>query len=297
MLWKKLVRDYLTFSKKDRIGVFALLVMIIMVFFLPWFFKEEAGTALLVNYLLPLADSSINGFDKSPAREYRSRVDEVNPKPELFTFDPNSITAAEWHRLGLSAKTTRTIINYREKGGRFYKPEDLQKVWGMPDSFFKRVKDYIRITPPPNQRPITEKKTSPAKKEIKTVFINEADSSTLEELPGIGPKLSSRIVKYRDRIGGFHSFDQLAEVYGLSDTVLQKIASHIIVSGEIKKININTATRDELRSHPYFTWPMANAFVEYRKQHGLFTDLGQVIKIALVDEIVYQKILPYLKLE
>jgi competence protein ComEA len=297
MFWKKWLSEYFSFSRKDRIGIMALLVMILLFFFLPLLFREGPASGTKIFPVDPLSPASEESFTRTSVKEY-SKAEE-NFKPELFFFDPNSITAVEWKRLGLPEKTTRTIINYRDKGGRFYKPEDLLKVWGMPEAFYNRVKSHIRITLPENIKPIAEKPSyiKPPKKEIKAVSINEADSALLEQLPGIGPRLSSRIVKYRERIGGFHSIDQLAEVYGLADSVLQKAKSFLILTGEIKKININIATRDELKAHPYFTWSLANAIVEYRKQHGNFTSIETLKKIALVDEEVYQKLLPYIRVD
>jgi competence protein ComEA len=297
MLWKKWLSEYFSFSRKDRIGIMALIAMIVLFFFLPLLFRQEPALEIKIFPQDPSTPTANGAFTKPSIKEYSKS--EENFKPELFNFDPNSISVAEWKRLGLPEKTTRTIMNYREKGGRFYKSEDLLKVWGMPENFYNRVKGHIRITSQTNMKPVDEKSSyvKPLKKEIKAVSINEADSAQLEQLPGIGPKLSSRIVKYRDRIGGFHSIDQLAEVYGLADSVVQKVKPFLVLTGEIKKININSSTRDELRAHPYFAWSLANAIVEYRKQHGNFTSIEHLKKIALIDEELFQKLLPYIGID
>ena len=101
------------------------------------------------------------------------------------------------------------------------------------------------------------------------VDVNTADTTAFVALPGIGSKLALRIVNFRDKLGGFYSVDQIAEIYGLPDSSFQRI-KHLLKldNPSIKKININTASKDEMKLHPYFKWNLANAIVEYRNQHG-----------------------------
>ena len=39
--------------------------------------------------------------------------------------------------------------------------------------------------------------------------LNMADAQDLEVLPGLGPVLSQRIVRFREMLGGFHDIDNL----------------------------------------------------------------------------------------
>jgi competence ComEA-like helix-hairpin-helix protein len=203
--------------------------------------------------------------------------------------------------LGLSDRTIKTINNYRSKGGRFYKKEDLQKIWGLPAGFYKRVQSYINITSPTKKyEPFPEKPSVPyERKERKfaIVSINNADTASLIALPGIGSKLAARIVNFREKLGGFHSVDQIGETYGLPDSTFQKIKPYLKVDvAAVRKININTATKDELKMHPYIKWNLANAIVEYRTQHGNFKSLDELRKIVLMDEATFNKIVLYLSL-
>jgi len=115
-------------------------------------------------------------------------------------------------------------------------------------------------------------------------------------LPGIGSKLAARIVNFRDKLGGFYSVDQVGETYGLADSTFQKIKGSLQLSGSVKKFNINTATKDELKIHPYIKWNLANAIVEYRNQHGAFKSLDELKNIVLIDEVTFEKIVHYLSL-
>ena len=202
-------------------------------------------------------------------------------------------------KLGLNKKTSRTIANYRSKGGKFYKPEDIQKIWGMPEGFYERVKDYIIIASDQNhytQNNFEKTTYTKPEKKIVTVNINEADTSAFIALPGIGSKLAARIVNFRDKLGGFYSVEQIGETYGLPDSTFQKIKGSFRLDGSIKKLNINTATKDELKVHPYIKWNLANAIVEYRNQHGAFKSLEELKNIAVIDEATFKKIAHYLSL-
>ena len=170
----------------------------------------------------------------------------------------------------------------------------------MPEGFYERVKDYITITPAQNnyqqnnfERPTY---TKPEKK-IVVININEGDTAAFIALPGIGSKLAARIVNFRDKLGGFYSVDQVGETYGLPDSTFQKIKASLQLNGTVRKLNVNTATKDELKVHPYIKWNLANAIVEYRNQHGVFKSLDDLKNIAIIDQATFDKIVHYLSIE
>lgn len=107
-----------------------------------------------------------------------------------------------------------------------------------------------------------------------------------------------RIIKYRDRLGGFISTDQLTEVYGLDTAVIHELKkkSFVTENFEPKTIKINTATEKELAAHPYVKYPMAKAIAAYRFQHGSFQSIDDLTKIAIIDLPTFKKIKPYLSL-
>lgn len=130
---------------------------------------------------------------------------------------------------------------------------------------------------------------------LPVVDINQADSALFESLPGIGEKLSSRIVRYRERLGGFVSVKQLTEVYGLQDSVLQRFADRLKVSSDFSpsKINVNKASYDELKRHPYFGHALAKSLVAYRGIHGSFGKEDDLFGLAAVEADAIRRILPY----
>jgi competence ComEA-like helix-hairpin-helix protein len=143
----------------------------------------------------------------------------------------------------------------------------------------------------------SEKQTFSNEPKYTVVDINTADTSAFIALPGIGNKLALRIVNFRDKLGGFYSIDQIGETYGLPDSVFRKIKPFLkFETNLVKKFNINTATKDEMKSHPYIKWNLANAIVEYRNQHGNFSSLEDLKKVSLITTEVFDKIKFYLAL-
>ena len=239
-------------------------------------------------------------YDRKKSNYYESSV----TKGQLFYFDPNTISSAAWKRLGIRDKTIQTILNYLSKGGHFYKPEDLERIYGLRKDEYERLLPYVRIestslvdnkqfvSPKPNSE------SQPAKiyvAKYSAIDINIADTSALVSLPGIGSKLASRIVTFRERLGGFYSIEQIGETYGLADSTFQKIKQYLKLDNlSIKKININTATVDELKSHPYIRYGIANPIVAYRNEHGAFSKIEDIKKVMAVTDEIYKKIAPYL---
>jgi len=124
-----------------------------------------------------------------------------------------------------------------------------------------------------------------------------ADTTAFISLPGIGSKLAARIINFRDKLGGFYSVEQVKETFGLPDSTYQKIKQYLnLENPSVKKININTATVDELKAHPYIKYILANPIVAYRNEHGLFSKIEDVKKVMVVTEEVYSRIAPYLSL-
>lgn len=301
-------KGYLHFSRNDRVAAVVVALILLGIFLIPRLYPTPPPQSLSAaeTAAVAAADSSRksttqyeNDFgDYTTADEPKRKESFV--KGARFNFDPNTLDAAGWKKLGLPQRTVKTILNYRNKGGKFYKPADLQRIWGLPEGFYDWVEDYIAIAGVPKKDyPVFNERKPFERRErtIAAVAINSTDTSALIALPGIGAKLALRIVNFRTKLGGFYSVDQIGETYGLPDSTFQKIKPYLQVdAGAVKRINVNTATKDELKVHPYIRWNLANAIVEYRTQHGAFTSLDDLKKIVLVDEATFEKIKHYLSL-
>lgn len=312
MLNQNWLKDVFVFTRKDRIFAIFVVLVISGSLLLPKLFApapqplllQKDSTLLLAVDTLQLRQkqkSSYRQEEYSRAHQYEPSSNKRFTSGELFEFDPNTASFQDWQRLGLNERTSKTILNYRNKGGKFYKPQDLQKIWGMPEGFYERVKDYVVITPTQRDTYVkydnSRSKTERDERKPVIININEADTAAFIALPGIGSKLSARIVAFREKLGGFYSVEQIGETYGLPDSTFQLIKGRLQPgAGEMRKLNVNAATKEELKMHPYIRWNLANAIVEYRNQHGAFKSLDELKNIALMDEATFRKIAPYLSL-
>jgi competence ComEA-like helix-hairpin-helix protein len=230
-------------------------------------------------------------------------VSELTPRksPGLFSFNPNEASVADFDSLGFSQKLASRIVNYRTKGGKFRIKSDLLKIYGFDSAFYYRLQPYIALPVHAEKRRKIEaprkKPFVPFKKEVEKFNLNEADTADLKKIYGIGEKLSLRILKYRDVLGGFIDIEQLREVYGLDTAVVHRMALQtFIAEGYLPvRINLNTATEKQLASHPYLN-RAAKAIVAYRFQHGEFKTLEDIRNVGSLEENTVQKIIPYLKL-
>ena len=314
----RFLTGYFNFTRKERTGIIAIMILIIFFLVLPFLFPyfiakptynnsgfEKEIAALNIKQQDSAGNYTTRNFDENNYQNYYqpSEKNYYNKpsKGELFYFDPNTLSAEGWKKLGVREKTANTIKNYTAKGGRFYKPEDIAKIWGLHEDVVNRLLPYVRIEAKPTASFSNSKTLEPYKTYEKQKYttvpvdINEADTTALIALPGIGSKLANRIVAFRDKLGGFYKVEQVAETYALPDSAFQKIKDKLVITNkEVKKLNINIATLDELKIHPYLRYNIANAIVQYRIQHGNFSSVSDIKKIMMITDDVFNKAAPYL---
>ena len=317
-MWKQFIKDYLNFSRKERTAVLLLLTVILMVAILPLLvpsrkWKPDKKVMETLQKQMALLKQRDAAYHDRPAKEinpgannYPAKRTANASKRELFYFNPNTLSAEAWKRLGLRDKTIQTIQNYLSKGGRFRKPEDLGRVYGLFKDEYEILRPYVKM----DAQKKSEEKEYSGKEYTKhnsftkktlplnAIDISMADSNALIALPGIGNKLAARIINFRDKLGGFYAVAQVAETYGLPDSTFQKIQTHLFCSGTgIHQLNINTADANTLKQHPYIRWNIANAIVQYRKQHGNFKTVDELQQLSIITAEMFQKVRPYLVVE
>jgi DNA uptake protein ComE-like DNA-binding protein len=159
---------------------------------------------------------------------------------------------------------------------------------------------YANGSPPAPDKPYNSNYTAPAYMQKKqfVAALNSADTTDLKELKGIGSGFARRIAAYREKLGGFVRKEQLKEVWGIDSALYALIAPQVTIdASQIRKININTATIDVMKKHPYLDYYLAKEIVKYREKYGTFATPNDLQKVALIDEGTYRRIKPYLTME
>ena len=316
---KKILLSYLSFTKKERVGIIVLLVLIailiIVPFIFPFFIKEKPmDITSFKNQMNQLVTKQTDStYHKYPSKNYDENYNQnyhesenkndfsTATKGELFNFDPNTLDESGWKKLGIKDRTIKTIEKFLSKKGHFYKPEDIGKIWGLHPDEVEKLIPFVKIESTnsnnyPEKKAYETKAFEKGKYTPNVIEINSADTSLLIALPGIGSKLSQRILTFRDKLGGFYKVEQIGETFGLSDSTFQKLKSRFSINKTpLRQININTASLDEMKTHPYLRYAIANAIIQYRTQHGNYAAVEDLKKIMLITDDIFNKVAPYLK--
>lgn len=298
-------KDLFSFTRGEKRGVLILSGIILLLLFirllLPVFEKgrnpDKDRWKLALESFVVTTDSAKHGGRENAAGE---PVSVTGDSETLFSFDPNLLPAEDFSRLGLKSWQISRIKKFREKGGVFRKKEDFSKIYGITPVQYEKLEPYISIDSSffhksaPGRRMVSAR---PVRK-ILRFEINTADSLQLDSLYGIGPTLASRIIKYRKRLGGFISLNQLKEVYGFPLQLYDSITAHLSVdTSKIAFIQLNTISPDDLRKHPYLNIYQARSIIRFRELKGHFSRSGQVLENQLLPPEVWNRIKSYLRVD
>ncbi len=308
---KNHIKDYFTFTRSERNGA---IILLCLIFFIPLIINISSpkNNQIVSNDSLlrieseqflnsTLLERQFPNFSESERLEnYKKKRKAIfNP----FPFDPNSATEEDYQKMGFTQKQSATIIKYRQKGGVFRKKQDFGKLYVVDAEVYEIFEPFILIKPDLTDdrvRPInnlTQAETSRFNEESsskKIIEINAADSIELLKIRGVGPVFASRIIKYRNKLGGFVAKEQLREVYGIDSLRYPQISEQVRVDTNlIRKINLNEILLAELQIHPYMNYKTAKALIDKRVQSGGFKSINDVEKALLKKKELIEKIKPY----
>ena len=307
---KQFFEDYFTFNKKERNGI---LVLCSMIAFLILYLNLQQFFVRPPSIESEDMQSRIDGFleqEKAKKQGKQERSYEAKPSyfsgkapvtevstssTEYFPFNPNTATESDWTKLGLKKWQIKAVAKYKEKAGDFKSVKDFKRLKAIRDDQFKSLEPYIQL-------PALNETTGSSEEEIESpklpLFeLNQSTVGDLRKIRGIGPVLSGRIVEYRKLLGGYIAVNQILEVYGIEDSLLNAIAEQLFVDKSIIfKININKAPASRFSKHPYISRNIANAIVNYRDQHGVYNEIKDIRNTDVVSDALYARILPYLSL-
>lgn len=290
-MWK----DAFSHTKRERRSAILLLILLFVLMAIRLFIndtsnespQEEKERIRLEAELDSLTHSSV--YSASQKNIFHSASG--TQKQEIatsFPFDPNRVDSVAFVRLGIQPHIAKIILRYRSKGGQYHSAEEFSKVPFLDKETFLRLKPFIRIDAVLQVKPDTfAKKTPPFVKQQKVaqgaIFeLSTVDTTALKTIPGIGSGIAHSIVAYRARLGGFYTIDQLKELKNISDEQMNNFRKFLVLGIiEIQRIDVNKASLDRLRSHPYLNFYQARAIVELRKKKGKLTSLDE---FALYDE-------------
>ncbi len=299
---RKTIALYFNLSRKESNGFIILCLLMLFLIFVPslnraFFYEEEivlpSDKKMLDSIVVLLETTSKKTFYNPKEKKNNYSINNYS------NFNPNLSSENEMTNAGVPAFLSQRIIKFRNKGGKFKTKADLKKIYGLRESTYLELFPFIEL---PILHEVVERHETPysSTKKNKQLFdLNLADSLRLVSLKGIGPTLASRILKYRNKLGGFIKKEQLNEVYGLDSFALNEIKIHCIIDTKFipNTININNTNLTELASHPYIGRKTGQLIMNYLKQHGNYSSIEELKNLKTISEENYIKIAPYLIVE
>lgn len=214
------------------------------------FVYREPASVSVAEVGAPVASAVIetverHNSDHSPRAE-AVRRNAPQPQSEPFMFDPNTVSVEDLCRLGFSIKQAESIDNYRKKGGKFRRKEDFAKSYVVSESVYARLEAYI---------------------DIPLVDLNIADSADFDALPGIGGWFASKMIEYRNKLGGYTCIEQLMEIYRFDQEKFDALSDLVCVRNPVY-YPLWSLPADSLRLHPHIrNYETAKAIVLFRENN------------------------------
>lgn len=221
---------------------------------------------------------------------------------KMRPFNPNFISDYKGYVLGMSPDEINRLHAFRATDKYVNSPIEFQQVTQISDSLLGAISTYFKFPDWTKTKGKTKKSAlnhyAAANTKISILDLNAVTAEELKSIYGIGEKLSARIIKFRDRLGGFLVNEQLYDVYGLEAKVVLRTLKRfqVIDPPDIKKININTASADELASLIYIRKDLARRIIVYRQLNGSFGSLNELVAVAGFPKEKIERIKLYLSL-
>jgi DNA uptake protein ComE-like DNA-binding protein len=304
-------KSYFEHNKAERDGAVVLLIVIFLIFI---------GTEVFQYFYEPPSPGATalqSRLDSIQAQKFFNTDTHEEEPISLFPFNPNTLNDSGYQELGFSKAQIQTLRNYQKAGGHFDEKSDFQRLYFVDSAKYRELKAYIDLPIAIKRQKRYSKKNNwqdydkPHQNAVKwsdtasyqayeykdfSCDLNYADTTELKKVRGLGSFYARRIVEYRTELGGFHSLGQLLELWKMTPGRIDTIASQLTLSRiSLKKLNINTATAQELSAHPYITFRLANQIVGKRESNGSFSSIDQFCKSNLVNAELCGKLAPYLK--
>lgn len=256
-------QSHFRFNKQERSGIFFFLLVVLVL--------QLVSFWLRANPSRPKSSLALN-LEEQKTMDSLIVEKQRRGATKMYPFNPNYISDHKGYILGLSIEELDRLSAFRKKGKFVNSSEEFQVVTQVSDSLLGILSPYFQFPDWKKHNQIQKKVLSKPKNRVQVKDLNAASAMDLMSVYGIGETLSNRIIKFRDRLGGFLANEQLYDVYGLKPEVVEETlrAFQVLEVPEVKKINLNTASAKELSQLIYIRSGLAAQIVAYREKNGLF---------------------------
>ena len=297
-----MIKEFFYFPKSDRRAMIFLLAVVVLSAVVVGIMDKGGMSSQLARTDSLTADSSIRKAAVRRGAQYIYNVETVRRK--LSAFDPNTADSTLLLSLGLQPWQVRSIYRYRAKGGIYRQPSDFARLYGLTVKQYKELLPYIHISD--EYKPAAEVygRTDAVRSGRDTlrypvklqpgqyVTLDDADTASLRKVPGIGRYYASRIVRYRNDLGGYVSVAQLSEIEGIPEAALSYFR---VTGGTVRKLNLNRLTLNELKHHPYINFYQARRIIDYRRLKGPLHSIDDLRLLKDFSQRDIERLRPYVE--
>lgn len=297
-----MIKEFFYFPKSDRRAMIFLLAVVVLSAVVVGIMDKDGMSSQLARTDSLTADSSIRKAAVRRGVQYIYNVETVRRK--LSAFDPNTADSTLLLSLGLQPWQVRSIYRYRAKGGIYRQPSDFARLYGLTVKQYKELLPYIHISD--EYKPAAEVygRTDAVRSGRDTlrypvklqpgqyVTLDDADTASLRKVPGIGRYYASRIVRYRNDLGGYVSVAQLSEIEGIPEAALSYFR---VTGGAVRKLNLNRLTLNELKHHPYINFYQARRIIDYRRLKGPLHSIDDLRLLKDFSQRDIERLRPYVE--
>jgi len=269
--------SFFYFNRNQRKGLLAFFILIFLL----------QGIYFFVSFKDNFIETNEN-IEETQWLSNQKRIDSLKniekPTYKTYPFNPNFITDFKGYQLGMSVEEIDRLIEFRKTNKYVSSAKEFQQVTKVSDSLLAIISPYFKFPERISNSKKQDKKLNKTEKTTTEIIIKDLNTATQEDLikiRGIGEKLSERILNYRTKLGAFASTEQLSEVYGLSEEVIEELQKYFIIEdiSRLKKIRINELSVKELGIFPYFKYPISKEIVAYRSKNGTIQNIEDLTKI------------------
>lgn len=271
------IKTYFTFTTAQRSGVLLLLSLMLfiqLIYYFVDFSVADKASAVKQNWLS--LQTEIDSL----------KQEQFNYVPKIYPFNPNFITDFKGYKLGMSVAEIDRLLAFRATNKYVNSAQEFQNVTKVSDSLLQVIAPYFKFPDWVNKKNKSndvayENRYNHEKPKVILKDINLATQEDLIKIYGIGPALSERILKEKDKLGGFVAMEQMQFIWGLSPEVIENINKYfrIITVPTVPKLKINSASIKELMQFPYFKYALAKEIVTYRSMNGQLKNAEDLLKI------------------
>ena len=275
------LKSHFQFSKQQRSGIFLLLLIIL---FVQGFYHFVLPKLLDTDHDFASNDDNVSALIKQI--DSLKAIQLEKRKPKIYPFNPNFITDYKGYTLGLSNQEIDRLLAFRKQDKWINSVKQFQEITMVSDSVLDKISPYFKFpdwvtNPKPKQTNFKTGYSKTVKTEAQKLDLNSATAIQLQKVYGVGPSYSERIIKFRNKINGFHSFIELQQVYGLTPEVIQNIKADFTIKTPraITKIALNTATKEQLVTIKYIDYEIAHNIIEERTLRDGFKSIDELTKV------------------